>query len=88
MDTGLDHQVPTPEVNENYVNCSVMLPRGYTYSRWKVIGWKRYASGNGVVSINNNSILFTRKYCAEFDDGEVRKTTADVIAEYMHASCD
>ena len=37
MDTGLDRQVPTPEVNDNYVNSLVMLPRGNTCVRGKVI---------------------------------------------------
>ena len=27
MDAGVDCQVPMPEVNDNYVNSSVMLPR-------------------------------------------------------------
>ena len=37
MDTWLDRQVQTPEVNDNYVNYSVMLPIWNTYARWKVI---------------------------------------------------
>ena len=28
MAPGLDRQVPTPEVNNNYMNSSVMFPRG------------------------------------------------------------
>ena len=37
MTNGLDRKVPTPEGNENYVNDSVMLPRGNSYARGKVI---------------------------------------------------
>ena len=37
MATGLDLQVPTPEVNDNYVNSSFMSPRGNTYARGKVV---------------------------------------------------
>ena len=37
MAIGLNCQVPTPEVNENCVNSSIMLPRGSTYARRKVI---------------------------------------------------
>ena len=37
MSTGLDHQVPMTEVNNNYVNSSVMFPRGNTYTIGKVI---------------------------------------------------
>ena len=33
MDNGLDHVVPTPEVNDNYVNASVMFPIGNSYPR-------------------------------------------------------
>ena len=67
MATGLDREVPTPEVNENYVNASVMLPRGKKYARGKVIGRKRDADGNAVGRTNDNPILDTRKYHVEFD---------------------
>ena len=62
MATGLDRQVPTPEVNENYVNSLVMLPRRNTYARGEVIGRKRDASGNAVGRMNDNPILDTPKY--------------------------
>ena len=87
MDTGLDRQVPTPEVNGNYVNSSVMLSRGNTYARGKAIGRKRYADGNSVGSINNNSILDTRIYCLDFDGGEIRKLKANMIPEPMYTAC-
>ena len=60
MDTLLDREVPTPELNENYVNNSVMLPRGNIYARGKVIGRKRYADGNSVGRKNDNPIFETR----------------------------
>ena len=68
MDTGLDRQVPTPEVNDNYVSSSVMLPRGNTSARGKVIGRKIYASGNAVGRRNKYPIIDTHKYRVEFDD--------------------
>ena len=37
MANGLEHKVPTPEVNDNVVNASVMLPIGNSYARGKVI---------------------------------------------------
>ena len=67
-------------MNDNYVNSSVMLPRGNTYARGKVIGRKRDGSGNAVGIINDNPILETRKYCVEFNEGEVSKLTANVIS--------
>ena len=68
MATGLYHQVQITEVNENYVNYSVMLPRGNTYARGKVIGRKIYASGNAVGRRNKYPIIDTHKYRVEFDD--------------------
>ena len=88
MATGLYHQVQITEVNENYVNYSVMLPRGNTYARGKVIGRKIDASENTVGRRNANPILDTSEYCAEFDDGEVIKITKNVITESMYAACD
>ena len=37
MATGLYREVPTPESNENYVNASVVLPIGNSYTIWKFI---------------------------------------------------
>ena len=60
MATGLDINVPMPKANENYVNALVMLPRGKSYARGKVIGHKRDADGNAVGSSNDNPIHDTR----------------------------
>ena len=62
MDTGLDREVSTPDVNDNYVNASVMLPIGNIYTRGKVIGRKRDADGNSIGRKNYNPILDTREY--------------------------
>ena len=58
--TGLDHEVPTPKVNDSYVNVLVMLTRGNSYARGEVIGQKRDADGNSVGITNDNPILDTR----------------------------
>ena len=87
MATGLNHQVPTPESNDNYVNISVIYPRVNSYSRGKVIGRKIYADGNDVGRSNDNPILDTREYNVEYDDGEVRELMANVSAESMYAAC-
>ena len=65
----------TPEENDNYVNASVMFPKGNSYARWKVIGQKLHAYGNAVGRSYDNPIPDTREYSVEFDDGEVRKST-------------
>ena len=57
MANGLDREVPTSEVNDNYVNASGMLPRRNIYDRGKVIGRKIDAYGNAVGRENDNSIL-------------------------------
>ena len=75
MYIGLDREVPTPEVNDNDVNSSVMLPRGNSYDIWKVIEQKRDADENTVGKENDNPILDTQKYRVEFDDGEVSELT-------------
>ena len=75
MPTGFDREVPTPEVNDNYVNTLVMFPSGNTYSRGKVVGLKRDVDGNSIGRRNYNPIINTREYYVEFDDGEVRKLT-------------
>ena len=88
MDIGLDREVPTPEVNDNYVNASVMLPRGNSYARGKVIGPKRDADGNDVGKTNYNPILDTRAYHVEVYDGYVRKLTENAIVDSMYAAYD
>ena len=88
MATGLDREVPTTEVNGNYLNASVMFPGGNRYAREKVIERKRDADGNAVIRTNNNPILYTREHRVDFDDGEVSELTANVISECMYAACD
>ena len=61
MATGLDHEVPTPEVNGNCVNALVMFPGGNSYDRGEVIRQKRDADGNAVGITNKNPILDTRE---------------------------
>ena len=70
MASGLDRQVPTPEVNGNFLNSSVMFPGGNTYAIRKVIRRKRYSDGNAVGIMNDSLVIDTSKYCAEFDYGE------------------
>ena len=67
MATGLDREVPTPDLNGNYLNALVVFPRGNIYTIGKVIGWKRYEYGNTVVRTNDNPILDTREYHVDFD---------------------
>ena len=80
MDTGLDCNIPTPEVNDNYVNASDMFPRGNTYARGKVSRRKIDADGNSIGRMNDNPILDTREYRVQFFNGEVGELMLNVIA--------
>ena len=68
--TVLYRKDPTPEVNGNCLNSSVMFPGGNTYAIRKVIRRKRYSDGNAVGIMNDSLVIDTSKYCAEFDYGE------------------
>ena len=85
---GVDEPLPTPEQGDNFLHASVMLPRGNSLARGKVIGRKRDSKGNPIGRANDNAILDSRIYRVEFDDGDVSELTANVIAESMYASCD
>ena len=75
MSNELDREVLTPEVNDNDVNASVMLPRRNSHSIVKVIRSKRDSDGNAVGTSNDKHILDTREYHVKFDDGQVIKLT-------------
>jgi hypothetical protein len=79
---------PTPETGDNYVGVDILLPQGDSLARGRVVSRKRDADGNPIGHANDNAILDTRRYCVEFDDGEVTELTAYVIAESMYAQCD
>ena len=87
MATGFYRQVPTTQVNNYYLNSSVMFPRGNTYAGGEVIGRKRDADRNVIERMNENPVLDTSKYFFEFDDGEVINLTKNAIAESMYYAC-
>ena len=87
MATGVEREVPMPEVNYNYVNASVMLTRWNSYAIKKVIGRKRDSDGNAVGRMNDKPILDTHEYRVEFDDGEVSELTSNVIADSIYSAC-
>ena len=69
MATGLYHQVPKPEMNNSYVNSSIMLPRGNSYDIGNIIRQEIDSNGNVVVRMNEKPILDTREYHVKFYDG-------------------
>ena len=50
---------PTPEIGDNYLNMELMLPRGGTLAKGRVIELKRDHEGNVIGRSNANPILDT-----------------------------
>ncbi len=78
----------TPKAHDNYVGVDLLFPNGGTMTRGRVTARKRDSDGNPKGSSNDNPILDTCEYTVEFDDGDVSKLTANLIAESMYAQCD
>ena len=57
-------------------------------TRGHVTARKRDADGNPKGRANSNPIINTREYLVTFDNGDVTKLTANLIAESMYAQCD
>ena len=53
--------IPTPEIGDNYLNMELMLPRGGTLARGRVLERKRDHEGNVIGRSNANPILDTRE---------------------------
>ena len=64
----------TPEIGDNYLNMELMLPRGGTLARVRVIERKHDHKGNFIGRSNANPILDTREYEVNFEDGDNRTT--------------
>ena len=79
---------PTPESQDNYINASVLLPRGEGMAKGTVRKRKRDDENNPEGRANSNPILDTREYVVEFEDGQEAALTANVIAQSMYAQCD
>ena len=78
----------TPEINDSYLNVDIMLPRGDTMERGRVVNRKRDSSGDPIGRAHENPILDSRRYDVEWNDGHVTELTANVIAQSMYAQCD
>jgi hypothetical protein len=85
---GVDVKLPTPETGDDYVNASLMLPRGNSLAHGTVIRRKRDACGDPIGNANANPIMDSRIYRVEFDDGDICELTPNVIAKSIYVSCD
>jgi hypothetical protein len=78
----------TPEIGENYLSAELMLPKGGVMVKSCVTVHKRDRDGNPVGRANDNSILDTRSYMVNVDDGNQTELTANMIAESLYLQCD
>ena len=79
----------TLEAGNIYENINTMLPRGdsMVMVRRRIFSHKRDNDGNPVGTANANPILDSQQYEVKFEDREVTKLTAHVIAESMYVQC-
>jgi hypothetical protein len=63
-----------------------MLMREGIKERAKIIGRKRDNEGNLIGQFNNNPLLNTRIYLAEFPDGHIAEYSTNMIAEAVYDS--
>ena len=80
--------LPTPEINDNFVNLEITLPRGDEICMWRVTKRARDSDGNPLGTSHENPILDTCQYIVEFNDGDEAELAANVIATNMYAQCD
>jgi hypothetical protein len=78
----------TPEIGDNYLSAELMLPKGGVLVKGRATAHKRDRDGNPVGCANDNPILDTRSYIADFNDGDQTELTANMIAESLYSQCD
>ena len=78
----------TPEVMENYIAAEIMISHGDKAAQGSVRLKERNVEGNTIGRDNSNTILDTRVYEVEFEDGSMSTYSANVITEIMYAQCD
>jgi hypothetical protein len=67
--TGVSQEVPTPDIQDQYLGASILLSRGSTSVRGKVKSRKRDSNGNLFGVSDPNPIKDTRTYEVEFPGG-------------------
>ncbi len=78
----------TPEIRDNYLSTELMLPKGGVLVKCRMTAHKRDQDGNPVGHANDNPILDTRSYIADFNYGDQTEFTANMIAESLYSQCD
>jgi Reverse transcriptase (RNA-dependent DNA polymerase) len=87
-DSSLELHNYTHEEMDEYLHKELELPRGGELAKARVL--KRSRDGDGIPTgyRHENSILDTRQYEVEFQDGSIDTYTANVIAENLAAMVD
>ena len=80
--------LPTPEINDNFVNVEIMLSRGDEMAMGRVTKRASDSDSNPLGTAHKNPILDTRQYIVEFNDIDKAELAANVIATNMYAQCD
>jgi hypothetical protein len=78
----------TPKIGDNYLSAELMLPKGGVMVKGCMTARKLDWDSNPVGRANDNTILDTRSYIVNFDDGNQTKLTANMIAESLYSQCD
>ncbi len=76
------------ETGDTFVGAEILLPCGGTMTKGRVTAQKRDADGNLKGAENDIPILDTREYVVTFDNGDMTKLNANLIAQSMYAQCD
>ena len=78
----------TPEAMNNYIGSEIMVYHGDTVDQGSIRRRKRYLEVNAIGRANSNSIIDTRAYEVEFEDGSMSTYSENVIAESIYAQFD
>jgi hypothetical protein len=84
-DNNLELHDYTHEEMDKYLSKELHLPRGGEFAKGRVL--KRSSDGDGIPTVHRheNSILDTRQYKVEFQDGSIDTYTANDIADNLLA---
>ena len=80
--------MPTPYQYDEWLTTKVIFPIGDGYQQAVITYHKWDLEGNIIVQKNENQMLGTRVYIAEFPDGESIKIAGKFSVEFILQSCD
>ncbi len=78
----------TPEAGDKYIQASIMIPYGNTFTCRTIVSCKRNAEGHIIGCAHDNPVIGSHVYDVEFANSKVTALTANAIAKAMYAQCD